>query len=130
MKTKRYVIWENVNEFLKTKRRKYPQYTSEWGCVIMCKSNLSFIPVNDYSEFISYSFAGMNGQLELRINAQPYSAVHWGYFGRLVFGNSLTKHIKLSTFSYSVVTFSSRFPTYRHVCMLTLPISHVWLGPV
>ena len=26
--------------------------------------------------------------------------------------------------------FSSRFPTYRIVIMLTLPISHVWLGPV
>ena len=46
-------IWENVNDFLKTKRRKYPQYTSEWGCVIMCKSKRPFIPTNDYSEFIS-----------------------------------------------------------------------------
>ena len=54
----------------------------------------------------------MNGQLELRIITQPYSAVYWGYFRRLVFGNSLAKHIKLSSFSYSVVIFS-------------LPISHI-----
>ena len=54
----------------------------------------------------------MNGQLELRIITQPYSAVYWGYFRRLVFGNSLTKHIKLSSFSYSVVIFF-------------LPISHI-----
>ena len=67
----------------------------------------------------------MNGQLELCIIAQPYSEVYWGYFRRLVFGNSLTKHIKLSNVSYSVVIFSSRFPTYRLVIMLTLPISHV-----
>ena len=46
-------MWENVNEFPKTKRWKYPQYTSEWGCVIMCKSNRPFIPANDYSKFIS-----------------------------------------------------------------------------
>ena len=44
---------ENVHEFTQTKRRKYPQYTSEWVCVIMCKSNRSFIPANDNSEFIS-----------------------------------------------------------------------------
>ena len=48
----------------------------------------------------------MNGQLELRIITQPYSAVYWGYFRRLVFGNSLTKHFELSSFSYSVVIFS------------------------
>ena len=47
----------------------------------------------------------MNGQLELRTITQPYSAVYWGYFRRFVFGNSLTKHIKLSSFSYSVVIF-------------------------
>ena len=29
----------------------------------------------------------MNGQLELRIITQPYSAVYWGCFRRLVFGN-------------------------------------------
>ena len=45
----------------------------------------------------------MNGQLELRITTQPDSEVYWGYFRRLVFGNLLTKHIKLSSFSYSVV---------------------------
>ena len=54
----------------------------------------------------------MNGRLELRIITQPYSAVYWGYFRGLVFGNSLTKHIKLSSFSYSVVIF-------------VLPISHI-----
>ena len=78
----------------------------------MCKSNRPFIPANDYSEFISLeSFAGMNGRLDLRIITQPYSEVYWGYFRSLVFGNSLTKHIKLSSFSYSVVIFPSRFPT-------------------
>ena len=54
----------------------------------------------------------MNGQLELRIITQPYSEVYWGYFRRLVFGNSLTKHIKLNNFSYSVMIFF-------------LPISHI-----
>ena len=54
----------------------------------------------------------MNGQLDLCIIAQPYSAVYWGYFRRLVFGNSLTKNIKLSSFSYSVLIFF-------------LPISHI-----
>ena len=47
------IMWENVDEFPKTKRRKYPQYTSEWGYVIMRKSNRPFIPANDYSDFIS-----------------------------------------------------------------------------
>ena len=47
----------------------------------------------------------MIGQLELRILTQPYSEGYWGYFRRLVFGNSLTEHIKLSSFSYSVVIF-------------------------
>ena len=125
-------MWENVNEFPKTKRRKYPQYTSEWGFVIMCKSNRPFIPANEYSEFISLqSFAGMNGLLELRIITQPYSEVNWVYmyFRHVVFGNSLTKHNKLSSFSYSVVIFSSRFPTYRLCIMLNLPISHVCLSP-
>ena len=56
----------------------------------------------------------MNGRLELRIHVitQPYSEVYWGYFGRLVFGNSLTKHNKISSFSYSVVIFF-------------LPLSHI-----
>ena len=44
-------MWENVNEFPTIKRRKYPQYTSECGCVVMRKSNMPFIPENDYSEF-------------------------------------------------------------------------------
>ena len=47
----------------------------------------------------------MNCQLEFRMLTQPYSAVYWGYFRRLVFGNSLTKHIKLISFSYSVMIF-------------------------
>ena len=97
----------------------------------MRKSNRPFIPANDYSLFISLElFAGMNGRLELRIITHPYSEVYWGYFRRSVFGNSLTKHNKLSSFSYSVVIFSSRFPTYRLVIMLNLPISHVCLSPV
>ena len=59
----------------------------------MCKSNRSFIPAKDNSEFISLKpIAGMNGRLELRIITQHYSEVYWGYFRRLVFGNSLTKH--------------------------------------
>ena len=34
----------------------------------------------------------MNDRLDLRIITQPhYSEVYWGYFRRLVFGNSLTK---------------------------------------
>ena len=40
----------------------------------------------------------MNGLLELRIITQPYSEVYWGYFRRLVFGNSLTKHNTLTSF--------------------------------
>ena len=47
----------------------------------MCKSNLSFIPANDYSAFISLqSFAGMNGRFELRIITHLYSEVYWGTF--------------------------------------------------
>ena len=47
----------------------------------------------------------MNGRLELRIITKPYSEVYWRYFGRLVFGNSLTKHTKIISFLYSVVIF-------------------------
>ena len=54
----------------------------------------------------------MNGRLELRIITQPYSEVYWRYFGRLVFGNSLTNHNKISSFSYFVV-----------ICFL--PLSHI-----
>ena len=72
----------------------------------------------------------MNGRLDLRITTQPYSEVYWGYFRRLIFGNSLTKHNKLSSFSYSVVICSSRFPTYRLVIVLNLPIPNVCLSPV
>ena len=54
----------------------------------------------------------MNRWLELRIITQSYSEVYCGYFRRLVFENSLTKHNKLSSFSYSVVIFF-------------LPISHI-----
>ena len=56
----------------------------------------------------------MNGWLELRIITQPYSEVYLGYFHSLVFGNSLTKHITLSSASYSVVIF-------------VVPISHILL---
>ena len=79
---------------------------------IIRKLNGPFIPAIDYSDFISLkSFAGMNGRLELGILTQPYSEVYCGYFRLLVFGNSLTKHNKLTSFSYSVVIFFSRFPT-------------------
>ena len=54
----------------------------------------------------------MNGRLELRIITHPYSEVYWGYFGRLGFGNSLTTHNTISSFSYSVV-----------ICFL--PLSHI-----
>ena len=52
----------------------------------------------------------MNGRLELCIITQPYSEVCWGYFRRLVFGNSSTKHNKLSNFYYSEVIFFLPFP--------------------
>ena len=105
-------------------------YTEIYG---MRKSNGPFIPANDYCDFISLkSFIGMNSRLELRIPVltQPYSEVYCRYFCHLVFGYSLTKHNKFTSFSYSVVIFYSRFPTYRLVFMLTLPISHVCLSPV
>ena len=35
----------------------------------------------------------MNGQLELRITTQPYSAVYWGYFRRLVFWKFINENI-------------------------------------
>ena len=52
----------------------------------------------------------MNGRLELRIITQPYSEVYWGYFRRLVFGNSLTKHIKLKFFIFRRDFFPPDFP--------------------
>ena len=58
------------------------------------------------------ALAGINGRLELRIITQPFSEVYWWYFGRLGFGNSLTKHNKIGSFSYSVV-----------ICFL--PLSHI-----
>ena len=61
----------------------------------------------------------MNGRLELRMITQPYSAVYWGYFRRLVLENSLTKHIKLSSFSYSVVIFF--FPISTAPCLHVNP---------
>ena len=74
----------------------------------------------------------MNGRLDLRIITQPYSEVYWGYFRHLVFGYSLTKHNKLSSFLYSVVIlFPPAFPhTALLDIMLNLPISHVCLSPV
>ena len=64
-----------------------------------------FIPANDYSE------------IGIAHITQPCSEVYWGYFRLLVFENSL-------------VIFSSRFPTYRLVIMLNLPIFHVCLRRV
>ena len=56
----------------------------------------------------------MNGRLELHIITQPYSEVYsevyWGYFRRLVFGNSLTKHNKPTSFLNSLVMFPPDFP--------------------
>ena len=49
----------------------------------------------------------MNGRFDLHIITQPNSEVYCGYFW-----------------------IHQRFPTYRLVFMLNLPISHVWLGPV
>ena len=49
------------------------------------------------------------------IPANYYSAFHF---------------IIIVRFSYFAVIFSSRFPTYRLVFMLNLPISHVCLNPV
>ena len=66
----------------------------------------------------------------LRIITQPYSEVYWGVLSPFSFRNSLTKHNKLTSFSYSVMIFSSRCPKYRLVLMVTLPISHVCLSPV
>ena len=45
-------MWENVNAFPTTEGRKYSQYTSEWGCVIMRKSNGHSFQ-RTYSEFHS-----------------------------------------------------------------------------
>ena len=59
----------------------------------------------------------MNGPLELRIITQPYSEVYSGYFRRLVFGNSLTKHNKFSSFSYYVVIFFH--PAFAHTALLS-----------
>ena len=53
-------MWTNVNEFPKSKRWKYPQYTSEWGCVMMCKSNRPFIPANDYHPLKSAQWQNHN----------------------------------------------------------------------
>ena len=93
------------------------------------KNNPIIVLFNYVSVFItciSNNKLQVSGKLvELRIITQPYSAVYWGYFRLLVFGNLLTKRIKISSFSYSVVIFASQFPTYSLVFMLTLPISHV-----
>ena len=74
----------------------------------------------------------MNGLLDLCIITrgltQPHSEIYWGYFRRLVLGNSLTKHNKLSSFSYSVVIF---FLPLSHIppCYRTKP-PDVCLSPV
>ena len=67
------------------KRLKYPHYTSEWGCLIMRKSNQSFIPANDYSEFHFIIIVRWN---EWPVGIALFWEVYWGYFRRLVFGNS------------------------------------------
>ena len=87
-------------------------------CVIMRKSTLPFIPENDYSDLI---IIVRWNEGPVGIITQPYSEVYWAYFRSLVFGNSLTKHNKLTSFSYSVVILSSRFPTYRFVVMHANP---------
>ena len=57
----------------------------------------------------------MNGQLELGIITHPSSEIYWGYFRRLVFGNSLTKHNKLTSFSYSIFFRSDFFLPFSHI---------------
>ena len=92
--------------------------------VLLCVNRTSHSFQQTIIVNIFHYYRGMNGCLELCIITQPYSEVYC-----LVFGNSLTKHNKLSSFSYFVVIFSSRFPTYRLVFMLNLQISHVCLSP-
>ena len=73
--------------------------------------------------------------MELRIITQPYSAVYWGSFRLLVFGNVLTKRIKISSFSYSVVIFCLPISHLQPCChanppdvpRLIVPRGDIWL---
>ena len=87
---------------------------------MMCKSNRPFIPANDYRIVNLFHY-------NRSLNEWPVGFAH-NYL--LVFGNSLTKHNKLRGFSCSVVIFPPIFPHTALHYMLTLPISHVCLGPV
>ena len=57
----------------------------------------------------------MNDRFDLRIITQPHSQVSWGYFRRLVFGNSSTKHNKLTYFSNSMLFCSDVLLPFSHI---------------
>ena len=57
----------------------------------------------------------MNDRFDLRIITQPHSQVYWGYFRRLVFGNSSTKHNKLTYFSNSMLFCSDVLLPFSHI---------------
>ena len=57
----------------------------------------------------------MNDRFDLRIITQPHSQVYWGYFRRLVFGNSSTKHNKLTYFSNSMLLCSDVLLPFSHI---------------
>ena len=57
----------------------------------------------------------MNDRFDFRIITQPHSQVHWGYFRRLVFGNSSTKHNTLTYFSNSMLFCSDVLLPFSHI---------------
>ena len=57
----------------------------------------------------------MNDRFDLRIIIQPHSQVYWGYFRRLVFGNSTTKHNKLTNFSNLMLFCSDVLLPFSHI---------------
>ena len=57
----------------------------------------------------------MNDRFDLRIITQPHSQVYWGYFRRLVFGNSSTKHNKLTYFSNLMLFCSDVLLPFSHI---------------
>ena len=57
----------------------------------------------------------MNDRFDLRIITQPHSQVYWGYFRRLIFGNSSTKHNKLTYFSNSMLFCSDVLLPFSHI---------------
>ena len=57
----------------------------------------------------------MNDSFDLRIITQPHSQVYWGYFRRLVLGNSSTKHNKLTYFSNSMLFCSDVLLPFSHI---------------